>query len=170
LPDATWRSCARASAERWDWELARARCLREAQRILGARAEAEDAVQEAFLRAWRARASCRTPEAPLPWLLQITRNEALRLLRQNGRIQDPEESAAEPAAEDAELANAAQRMDIRRALAHLSHDDRRLLELRYTDDLTQPRIASAMGLPEGTVKVRLHRLRAQLRVTLEGQL
>ena len=126
-------------------------------------------MQEAFLRAWRRRASCRTPEAPLPWLLQITRNEALRLLRQNARHGVTAESFDEPAEDDPDLAHAASRVDLDRALAGLSHEDRRLLELRYTDDLTQPRVAAALGIPEGTVKVRLHRLRSRLRVALGSQ-
>jgi RNA polymerase sigma-70 factor (ECF subfamily) len=138
--------------------------------MLHSRAEAEDAVQEAFLRAWRKSHLCRTPDAPLPWLLQITRNEALRLLRQNGRCGPIDEAAGEPAADDPAVAGAADRVDIRRALAELSHDDRRLLELRYTDDMTQPGVAAELGIPEGTVKVRLHRLRSRLRVALEGQL
>lgn len=162
-----WRATAPPPTERWDWELARARCLREARRVLRS-AEAEDAVQEAFLRAWRGRAACRTPDAPLPWLLQITRNEALRLLRQNARGEIPRHGE-EAATEDQELATTAARIDVGRVLADLSHDDRRLLELRYTDDMTQPGVAAALGIPEGTVKVRLHRLRMRLRVALEGQ-
>lgn len=138
--------------------------------MLRSRAQAEDAVQEAFLRAWRNSASCRTPDAPLPWLLQITRNEALRVLRQNGRTGHAEEAPGEPSAEDHALANAAERLDIGRLLADLSHDDRRMLELRYTDDLTQRGVAAEMGIPEGTVKVRLHRLRSTLRKALEGEL
>jgi RNA polymerase sigma-70 factor (ECF subfamily) len=127
-------------------------------------------VQNAFLRAWRSSASCRTPEAPLPWLLQITRNEALRIVRQNAQARVPEELAGEPAEDDPGVASAAGRVDLDRALAGLSHDDRRLLELRYRDDLTQPAVAAALGIPEGTVKVRLHRLRSQLRLVLDGQL
>jgi RNA polymerase sigma-70 factor (ECF subfamily) len=57
-----------------------------------------------------------------------------------------------------------------RVLGGLSADDRRLLELRYRDDLTQPLVAQQLGIPEGTVKVRLHRLRTRLRVALEPQL
>ena len=167
---AIWRENTQPPAERWDWGPARARCLREAQRILRSRAEAEDAVQEAFLRAWHYSDRCRTPDAPLQWLLQITRNEALRVLRQNGGGPELREMAGEPSAEDPALASAADRVDVRRALADLSHDDRRMLDLRYTDDLTQPGVAAAMGVPEGTVKVRLHRLRTRLRVALEGQL
>ena len=138
--------------------------------MLKSPAEAEDAVQNAFLRAWCSSASCRTPEAPLPWLLQITRNEALRLLGQNGRAEVPEELAAEPAEDDPEVTTIPDKVDIRRVLEALSPEDRRLLELRYTDDLTQPAVAAALGVPEGTVKVRLHRLRSRLRLALEGQI
>ena len=138
--------------------------------MLRSPAEAEDAVQNAFLRAWRKSEACRTPEAPLPWLLQITRNEALRILRQTAAGRMSEETAGEPAEDDPGMAQAVGRVDLNRALASLSHDDRRLLELRYQDDLTQPAVAAALGIPEGTVKVRLHRLRGRLRLALEGQL
>ena len=157
-------------SERWDWNLARARCLREARRILRSPAEAEDAVQNAFLRAWRNSASCRTPDAPLPWLLQITRHEALRVLRQNARLELSEGLAEEPAQEDSDLDGVPERVDVDRVLQNLSPDDRRLLELRYNHDLTQPAVAAELGIPEGTVKVRLHRLRSRLRVALEGEL
>jgi RNA polymerase sigma-70 factor (ECF subfamily) len=58
------------------------------------------------------------------------------------------------------------RVSVRSALAELSAQDRALLHLRYEEDLTQPSIARMMDMPEGTVKVRLHRLRARLMPTL----
>src|SRR5216117_2113559 len=63
----------------WDWPNARARCLRLAQRLLRHPDDAEEAVQEAMIRAWRAREECRVPAARTAWLLQITRREAFRL-------------------------------------------------------------------------------------------
>jgi RNA polymerase sigma-70 factor (ECF subfamily) len=48
-------------------------------------------------------------------------------------------------------------------LAPLDLADQRLLRLRYLEDLTQPQIAQVLGMAEGTVKVRLHRLRRLLR-------
>jgi RNA polymerase sigma-70 factor, ECF subfamily len=60
-----------------------------------------------------------------------------------------------------------ERIDVRRALRPLDGEDRRLLWLRYGEDLTQPATAAVMGMPEGTVKVRLHRLRKQLRAALD---
>src|SRR5205085_7688387 len=89
----------------WQWELSRQRCMREAWRILRNRDDAEEAVQEALARAWRKRAACRTPWAPLPWLLQITRNEAMRFAARRRRrelteVQSPNGSPeVEPAAE-----------------------------------------------------------------------
>src|SRR5881275_805078 len=80
----------------WQWDSARQRCVREARRILGNTEDAEEAVQEAFVRAWRKRDACRTPRAPLPWLLQITRNEAMRLAARRSRRQASEVPEAEP--------------------------------------------------------------------------
>jgi RNA polymerase sigma-70 factor, ECF subfamily len=155
-------------AESWDWSAARARCLREARRIVGSERDAEDAVQEALIRAWRNRSSCRTPRAPLPWLLQITRREALRINERARPVTllEREEANALPdeaPGEDEALA----RLDVGRVLATLPPTDRALLALRYERDLTQPRVAEVLALPEGTVKVRLHRLRSRLREALE---
>jgi RNA polymerase sigma-70 factor, ECF subfamily len=58
--------------------------------------------------------------------------------------------------------------DLHAALRELSERDRLLLELRYEEDLTQAAIARRLGIPEGTVKVRLHRARAKLRLLYVG--
>ena len=154
----------------WPWGSARQRCLREAWRILGNRDDAEEAVQEALIRAWRKRAACRTPAAPLPWLLQITRNEAMRLAARRSRRQASEIPEAEPeavpgAALETPLDRALMSVATEQALSALGEDERRLLRLRYEEDLTQGQVAAALGVPEGTVKVRLHRVRARLRST-----
>jgi RNA polymerase sigma-70 factor, ECF subfamily len=152
---------------RVDWSDARSRCLREARRLLGSADDAEEAVQEAFVRAWRMQGTCRNHEAPLPWLLQITRNEALRLIdrrKRRGEVLSPEAYEAEMEQSGAEIL--VERMTVRQAVADLSAQDRELLRLRYEQDLTQPRVAEVTGLPEGTVKVRLHRARNRLRTAL----
>ena len=61
-------------------------------------------------------------------------------------------------------------VDVRGALAALPEDDRRLLLARYWADMTQSEVANLLGMPDGTAKVRLHRLRAppRLRPTLRG--
>ena len=158
----------REPATEWDWAASRARCLREARRIVGSQRDAEDAVQEAFIRAWRHRSACRTPQRPLPWLLQITRREALRINQRARPVSLLEKTRAEAFAENEGWdEEALARVDLRRVLDGLSPEDRVLLALRYEQDLTQPRVAEILGLPEGTVKVRLSRLRTRLRGALE---
>jgi RNA polymerase sigma-70 factor (ECF subfamily) len=128
--------------------------------------DAEEAVQEALVRAWLGRDACRSPEAPLPWLLEITRNEARRLLGRQARRASCElidAITASPDSEESPLADAAVRVTLEQALASLAEADQRMLRLRYADDLTQGEVARRLGLPEGTVKVRLHRARRRLR-------
>jgi RNA polymerase sigma-70 factor (ECF subfamily) len=125
-------------------------------------------VQEALVRAWRLSNGCRAPEMPLPWVLKITRNEALRLIQRRARRVDRELSdsmRAVPAADDGEHA-VTTRMTVQQALLDLEDADRRVLRLRYDEDLTQAEVARRLGMPEGTVKVRLHRARRRLRETL----
>ena len=151
----------------WDWEWLRAHCVREAGRLLP-RAEAEEAVQEALVRAWRLSGGCKTPEAPLRWVLKITRNEALRLIARRTHPADTELADASPAvsaAVDAEHVLTT-RMTVDQALLDLDDTDRRMVRLRYDEDLTHAEVARRLGMPEGTVKVRLHRARNRLRASL----
>jgi RNA polymerase sigma-70 factor (ECF subfamily) len=154
---------------RWDWVSLRRCCVREARRFFSNRDDAEDVAQEALLRAWRKRSACATPGDPRPWVLAIARNEALRRLgrRDEAPLATPPERSDLAANEQLEATPA--RMDVRAALAELGADDRSLLKMRYAEDLTQPAVADALGLPEGTVKVRLHRLRRRLQERLEEQ-
>lgn len=120
-------------------------------------------MQEALTRAWLASASCRAD--PIPWLLTITRREAYR--RYARRREEPLPDDAHVFCELAATDDIDWRLDFESLLDQLTVDDRRLLELRYGDDMTQPAVAKALGLPEGTTKVRLHRLRLRLRTALE---
>src|ERR1700755_587565 len=67
------------SRQNWDWAELRRRSRAEALRVLGDPFTADEAAQEATIRAWRQRHKCRTPGTPGPWGAQIARNEALRL-------------------------------------------------------------------------------------------
>jgi RNA polymerase sigma-70 factor, ECF subfamily len=139
----------------------RATCLRLARRVTRDNYAAEDVAQEAMLRAWRHRHTLRQSECREQWLARIVRNEAARgrERRQPETIEDLDTTAAR---EDPNLLSASTRLDLKVALAQLTPLDRDLLRLRYEEDLTQPAIATMLGLPEGTVKVRLHRARAKL--------
>lgn len=125
------------------------------------------------MRAWRRRESC-VGEDQLPWMRQIARNEALRLLdrrriRSDRELLDDETLLATISDEDAEeeRENLLLRMHVDQVVRRFSIDDQRLLALRYVRDLSQPEVARMLGIPEGTVKVRLHRLRGRLRRELE---
>ena len=142
----------------------RAACLREARRYVGA-ADAQDVVQEALLRAWRHRHRCRTPARPLPWLLAITRREALRRRRASGASLADAAEHRDPAADD-ELVRAAVRVDAVRALRRLSAPERRLVALRYLLDWTHQDLADHFGISEVAVRVRLHRARRRLRALM----
>ncbi len=123
---------------------------------------ADDAAQEAALRAWRRRGTCRTPEAPLAWVRQIARNETYRLLGSARPEELLSSSELESLATFCPTDDVPERIDVARALQELTPADRLLVALRYRADLAQPQIAELLAVPEGTVKVRLHRIRRKL--------
>lgn len=159
-----------AESDAWDWALIRRRCIGEARRLLRSQQDVEEAVQEALMRAWKSRHSCRTPRAPIGWCLQITRHEALRTIERRrpsfplGPL-DAAEIEDEAAAE--ESARVAARVDVHRALSGLTPEERVLIALRYAYDCSQPEVARRLRIPEGTAKVRLHRARRQLKSLME---
>jgi RNA polymerase sigma-70 factor, ECF subfamily len=143
-------------------------CVRAARRHVRSDEDAQDVAQDALIRAWRARHTCTDPTAPWAWLAAIARNEALRARAQRRPVpaQEAEQlvDEAAPPCGDHDALDAA--IDLRRALTGVQRRDRLLLLLHYEADLTQARAAELLGIPEGTVKVRLHRLRSQLRKRL----
>jgi RNA polymerase sigma-70 factor, ECF subfamily len=147
----------------WNWTDLRGRCRAEALRVLRDPEAADDAAQEAISRAWRQRGSCQNPAAPGAWVAQIARNEALRLWQREQRRQvHSTEVDEEPAAPETLEEQTIRRVSVHQALQSLTDEERELVKLRYESDLAHPAIAKKLGLPEGTVKVRLHRIRKQL--------
>lgn len=143
--------------------------MRIAHRYTNNPSEVEDIAQDALLRAWRRRSTLRNGQRRNEWLATIVRNEAYR---QHERVRpDPvSEIESQEGADDERIATTVERADLHAALEHLDEDDRQLLRLRYNEDLTQQAIARRLGLPDGTVKVRLHRLRTKLRLAMtEGE-
>jgi RNA polymerase sigma factor (sigma-70 family) len=122
-------------------------------------ADAEDAVQDALVKAWRALGRFRADEPLRPWLLQIAANEARNRRRSAGRRDRLALAAASlsgeaaPSPEDAAL-DGAQRMELLAALEELPADARDVLACRYLLDLSEEETAAALDIARGTVKSR----------------
>jgi RNA polymerase sigma-70 factor (ECF subfamily) len=125
-------------------------------------ADAEDAVQDALVKAWGALGRFRAGEPLRPWLLQIAANEARNRRRSAGRRDRLALAAASlsgeaaPSPEDAVL-DAAQRTELLAALEELPADARDVLACRYLLDLSEEETAAALDLARGTVKSRTSR-------------
>ena len=131
----------------------------------GDRELAEDAVQSAWLVAWRKLHSLRDPECVRPWLLSVTANEARQLLRRrHGPVLDVDMRVLGDARSDP--STGIERLDLRRALAHLSPQERALLAMRYVVDLSSDELAIAVGTSPSTARTRLCRVVDRLRKEL----
>ncbi len=131
----------------------------------GDRELAEDAVQSAWLVAWRKLYSLRDPERVRPWLLSVTANEARQILRRrHGPVL--EISMEVEGDRRADPATGIERVDLRRALAHLSPQDRSLLAMRYVVDLSSDELGAAAGVSPSGARVRLSQIVDRLRKEL----
>lgn len=149
-------------SQSWDWNEVQRTCLSFAFRYAKDRAEAEDIAQDSTVRAWRKRDALRNGDARKSWLATIVRNEALREFAR--KRPDPIDTIdVSHGSDDERVLATVERADLHAALERLSKRDRQLVRLRYDEDLTQEAIARRLGIPLGTVKVRLHRVRAKLR-------
>jgi RNA polymerase sigma-70 factor (ECF subfamily) len=136
-----------------------ARSFRTACLILGNRSDAEEAVQEAYLRAWRFRASLATGADVKPWLYRVVVNTCNSKLRDEiphrDRRSDGDHLDGVSSIEDLP-GRVARSQDVARALQDLPPDLRVVVVLRYYADLSEREIATAIGRRQGTVKSRLH--------------
>ena len=144
-------------------------CFSQAMQVVGNRESADEAAQEAIVRAWRHRDSCREPERPFAWLRQIAHNEAIRVVARRPKEVLVDEPPATPdgPTDDADVLHNS--LLFSGILGTLSQADQELARLRYYEDLTCATLADHFGLKEATIKVRLHRLRERLRQRLEDQ-
>lgn len=140
--------------------------------------DAEDAAQEAIVRAWRAWPDLRDRSAARSWFITITINVCRDWLR--GRFgarrrltesltsvsDDPRPIAqidADPGASDHAAA-----LDLRHAIASLDDDLRTIVALRYYADMDSTTIGAALGMPAATIRTKLRRALGQLRERLGG--
>jgi RNA polymerase sigma factor (sigma-70 family) len=142
--------------------------FRTAYVITGSAADAEEAAQEAFVRAWLALRRFRQGAEFRPWLLTIVANEARNRVRgRRRRAGLVDRAAAEltwqpPVAEDATAADGR----LREALASLPERDRSVIACRFVLDLSEQETASVLGVAVGTVKSRTSRALERLRELL----
>ena len=128
----------------------------------GDRELAEDAVQSAWLIAWKKLHSLRDPSRVRPWLLAVTANEARQLLRRRHGpvveidVEAPGDNRNDPSA-------GIERLDLRRALAHLSPDDRALVAMHYVIDFSSDELGAAVGTSPSAARMRLSRIVDRLR-------
>lgn len=149
---------------------AAARCAREHARVvgrlcmamLGDQGEADEAMQEALLAAYRAMPSYRAEGTVRAWLLQITRRTcakrlAMRAKRRARHLQLVHDAEA-PADTPAELVEQARRARVvRAALEHLKPTEREVIALRYESGLSYREVAVAAGIEEAAARKRVSR-------------
>jgi RNA polymerase sigma factor (sigma-70 family) len=137
--------------------------------------DADDAVQEAFLKAYAALPRFRDGAPVRPWLLRIVANEARNRRRSAGRrtglaLRAADAAGADrvaPSPEDAVLADEV-RTGLLAALATLRDEDREVIGARYILDFSETETADALDIRRGTVKSRTSRALVRLREALAG--
>jgi RNA polymerase sigma factor (sigma-70 family) len=149
--------------------------FRTAYFVAGRSGEAEDAAQEALVKAYRGLKSFRSGSPFRPWLLAIVANEAKSRLRSASRRESlvlrlgesRSEGDAAPSPERAALARE-EKDDLLRALGTLPENDRLVIGYRFFLDLSEKETALAMRCRQGTVKSRLSRAMNRLRHEMES--
>ena len=141
-----------------------------AYRFSGNRAEAEDIVQEAFIKIYRALPKARLDLPLKPWLYRIAINTAISHLRKRPEPALPEEAAnTVPADKELPEESAAQgelQRRLREAILKLPPNYRRVVVLRYTEELTFKEIGDILIIPGGTAKTHFQRAKTLMKTAL----
>jgi RNA polymerase sigma factor (sigma-70 family) len=141
--------------------------------LVAPEADAADAAQDAFIKAYAALPRFRDGAPFRPWLLRIVANESRNRRRSADRrvtlavragVGGPGEASV--ASPEAEVLAGEQRATLLRALGGLRDEDREVIGARYLLELSEAETAEALDLPTGTVKSRTSRALARLRVAL----
>ena len=156
------------------------RLFRTARAILRDDAEAEDAVQEAYLKAIRAIGNFRAEAKLSTWLTRIAANEALERLRKRKRAEvlpleadveiPPQDDTPQSDSPEQAAMRAEARRIVERRIDALPEAFRTVFVLRMVEEMTVEETAVALGVPEATVRTRLFRARSLLRESLAREL
>ncbi|MDZ7632822.1 MAG: RNA polymerase sigma factor [Gemmatimonadaceae bacterium] len=147
------------------------RCLRYAARLLGNREDAEEACQDAFLRAYRALDSYAENDRFGAWLFRILINRCRSYaVRRRGTMEDATDSevlaSLAPVARDATVELLGLREELSRAIARLEVDQREAFLLKHVDDLSYDEISAITGASVSALKMRVKRACDRLRELL----
>ena len=149
----------------------RDRYARYAAQMLGSHDAAEDAVQDALLRAYDQLAQCREPEKFAGWFFLILRNRCFGERRRWGktvRSLDPQDEAiAGPERSDALVERAEASQALERALARLTAEQRDVFVLKHVEEMSYDEIAALTGASVPSLKMRMHRAYDRLREELK---
>ena len=154
--------------------------FRSARSILKSDAETEDAVQDAYLNAWRALGTFRDDAKLSTWLVRIVLNEALKRVRRRASnvvmfdsgaaVGDGQPEASMEADHDQQPDLVASRAEMRRLMEaridELPELFRTVFMLRAVEEMTVEEVSAALDIPEATVRTRFFRARSQLRESL----
>lgn len=148
--------------------------LRYATHLLGDPADAEDAVQETFVRAYRYLASYREQDRFRGWLWRILVNRCRTLAAEGARrphTSDPSVLAhlADPGSPEVELDRRVLRQDLAEALRTLPIEQREAVLLHFADGLSYPEMSAATGTGVSALKMRVHRACERLRTILSSR-
>jgi RNA polymerase sigma factor (sigma-70 family) len=133
--------------------------------VLRDRGAAEDAVQEAAVRAWRAFPTLRDEARARAWFLKIVLNQCRATMRTRW-WRTPVLGERQEHGVDGHHAGTDLRVDLERAIRSLNREQRAVVFMAYQLDLPHDEIARVLGVRVGTVKSRLHRAMARLRGVL----
>ncbi len=150
------------------------RVYRHVRYRLSDRTEAEDVTQEVFVRAWKAIPRYRRTGAPfLAWLTTIAHNLIVDSYRAGGKTVSLEKAKIAEQRDEVDLEAVVDSIlnseRVRDAIVKLKHDRRRVILMRFIDDLSYREIAAAINKSEGAVRVIQYRALRELRGILERQ-
>jgi RNA polymerase sigma-70 factor (ECF subfamily) len=134
--------------------------------VLGNREDAMDAVQDAFIDAYRALGGFDLSRRFYPWFYVLLRNRCFKMLASTGRrgmVESPEETLILAPRSDSSIEES---LSLEAALLALSPEDRELITLKYLDGLSYQELADLLQIPKGTVMSRLFYARKQLQAEL----
>jgi len=133
---------------------------RVALRMLGSRADAQDAVQETFVRAWRGLPRFRHESAISTWLYRIVTRRALDRIASRRSTGTLDEVEVEAGPDPAQAAEHQERFRaVRQAIAKLPPEQRAALVLREFEGLSYQEVAQVLGASVPAIKTRIHRAR-----------